>query len=507
MPKIFEKVRMNRPKMSAFDLSHEKKLSLKMGGLYPVFHEEILPGDQFSVNSEVLMRMAPMIAPIMHKVDVYMHYFYVPNRIIWNQWEEFITGGKLGDQVISVPTVSWGNVACQKGLLPDYFGLPTYASRNTFDSLNALPFRAYVEIFNEYYRDQNLSDPIDYTSGSWSQDTAGTERWFNVLQRAWEKDYFTSALPFAQRGPEVLAPIAGSFSPQYDQPSTVEDAAGNPQDGSLSSALDGKLTSFGGGGTQMKLKNLTDPQTVDGVEMDIRELRRSARLQEFFEKAARAGSRYTEQLMAYFGVRSSDARLQRPEYLGGGKQPLVVSEVLNTSATATEAQGNMAGHGITVGGSNSFKRSFEEHGHVIGILSVLPRTSYQQGVHRYFTRDDRFDYYFPEFANIGEQEVLNHELYQENNANLDNGTFGYQQRYAEYKYKNGTVHGDFRESLDFWHMGRIFSSAPALNEDFVSSDPTDRIYAVQDGSDYLYCHLHHSVKARRPMPYFSDPKL
>ena len=495
MPKIFEKVKMRRPKMSAFDLSHEKKLSLKMGGLYPVFHEEIIPGDQYSVNTEILMRMAPMIAPIMHKVDVYMHYFFVPNRIIWNQWEDFITGGKLGDQVIAIPTVFLDTTTGQKGSVADYFGLPL-GNYTTGTGLNGLPFMAYTEIYNEYYRDQNLSDPIDYSAAAWR-----ITDWKDILQRCWEKDYFTSALPFAQRGPDVNVPVQFDY---LDESVVKTNPGGvSPGTGSLNTDSAGGLVT--GAGQSIRLENLESNAT----DFDIRELRRSARLQEFFEKAARAGSRYKEQLMAYFGVHSGDARLDRPEYLGGGKQPLVVSEVLNTSATATEAQGNMAGHGITVGGSNTFKKTFTEHGHVLGIMSVLPRTAYQQGINRMYKRDDRFDYYWPEFANIGEQEVLNYEVFVDPTAGtpVDEGTFGYQQRYAEYKYKCGSVHGDFRDTLDFWHMGRIFASQPNLNESFVNSDPTDRIFAVQDGSDYLYCHLHHSVKARRPMPYFSDPRL
>lgn len=494
MPKIFDNVRFSRPRMSAFDLSHEKKLSLKMGNLYPMFHEEIIPGDQFSVKSEVLMRMAPMIAPIMHKVDVYVHYFFVPNRIIWNQWEEFITGGKLGDQVISLPTVNLVGDNAAKGKLGDYFGLPVGLTQTT--PINSLPFRAYVEIWNEYYRDQNLTDPIDYTSGSWGTSTGP---WADILPRAWEKDYFTSALPFTQRGPEVSAPLQDN-----NQNTVIRDTSGNLHDTAESFSVDpvnGSIIRGDVSGDELNVDNST------ALELQIRELRRVTRLQEFFEKAARAGSRYKEQLLAYFGVNSSDARLQRPEYLGGGRQPLVVSEVLNTSATTNEPQGNMAGHGITVGGSNTFKRVFEEHGHVVGLMSVIPRTSYQQGIHRYFTRDDRFDYYFPEFANIGEQAVHNYEIFQPTGSALDEGVFGYQDRYSEYKFKSGSVHGDFRDTLDFWHMGRKFASAPVLNETFVQSDPTDRIYAVQDGSDYLYCHVYNSVKARRPIPYFSDPRL
>ena len=502
MNRIFEKVRMKKPRMSAFDLSHDKKMSLKMGALYPCFHEEVLPGDQFSVRSDMMIKLAPMVAPVMHNIDAYIHYFFVPNRIVWDQWEEFITGGEEGTSVVSVPTVDYGPTASSIGKLGDYFGLPPITAATAL-KLNALPFRAYTEIWNEYYRDQNLTDPIDYTSASW----AGTG-WRDLLVRCWEKDYFTSALPWAQRGPEVTIPMDINGATELTR-----------EDGTGWITGSGSLRADPAGGSTTS-KNLQVNDSVDGwvdarldnansnIELDIRELRRTARLQEFFEKAARIGSRYKEQIMGYFGQDVGDARLDRPEYLGGGKQPVVISEVLNTSATATEPQGNMAGHGLSVGSSAKFKQQFREHGHVIGILSVIPRTAYWQGIDRRFTRDDRFDYFWPEFANLGEQEVKNHELYQPPAAtSIDEGTFGYQQRYAEYKHKQSSVHGDFKDSLKFWQMGREFSSAPALNETFVTSDPTDRIFAVQDGTDTLYAHVYHDFKARRPIPYFSDPKL
>ncbi|AXL14957.1 major capsid protein [Microviridae sp.] len=496
MKKIFEQASFKKPQMSGFNLSHDKKLSLKFGKLYPVYLDEVLPSDDFSVNSEILMRMAPMVAPMMHEVNVYMHYFYVPNRIIWDQFEEFITGGKNGDSVITPPQFTLDNATkAALGTTSDYFGLPTGDYTTQPLDVNALPFRAYAEIWNEYYRDQNLTDPIDITSAF---------NYWELLDRCWEKDYFTSALPWSQRGPDVSVPIAGQFSPQYKAVDQLDPGTGGASR-NLQNTFSGNMFD---GVNNVSIENLEDPQSVDGVETLVTELRRSVRLQEFFEKAAKAGSRYKEQLLAYFGVRSSDSRLDRPEYLGGGMQPIRVSEVLNTSATASQPQGDMSGHGITVGGKNAFRRKFEEHGFVIGIMSVLPKTAYQQGVNRLWSRDDRFDYYFPDFAHIGEQEVLYKELYYNPAGNdTPDETFGYQQRYAEYKYKNSTVHGDFRDTLDFWHMSRKFDSQPALNENFVSADPTDRIFAVQDDTDYLWAHIYHSVKARRPMPFFADPRL
>ncbi|MEO1257061.1 MAG: major capsid protein, partial [Bacteroidota bacterium] len=248
----------------------------------------------------------------------------------------------------------------------------------------------------------------------------------------------------------------------------------------------------------------------------IRELRRATSLQHFFELAAQVGSRYIEQIFAYFGVRSSDSRMQRPEYLGGGATPLVISEILNTSATATEPQGNRSGNGMAAGGGHGFgfdgkyRKGYraEEHGYIITVMYVLPKTAYQQGLHKMWTRDNRFDFAWPQFAHIGEQEVKDHEIYQNPADPIRQGTFGYQDRYAEYKYKGCSVHGDFRDDLDFWHMGRKFSDpGPSLNSFFVQSIPTQRIFAVEDNTDYLYAHVYHQMHARRPLPFFSNPRL
>lgn len=241
-------------------------------------------------------------------------------------------------------------------------------------------------------------------------------------------------------------------------------------------------------------------------------MRQSNALQRFLEKNARGGWRYIEQLLAHFGEHNSDYRLQRPEYLGGGKQPVVMSEVLNTAGeTGGLPQGNMAGHGLSVGNVNQFKRKFKEHGYVFGIMSVLPRTAYQQGVPREFRRLEKLDYYFPEFAHLGEQEVSQDELYHDFTAAQDtnlNTVFGYQQRFAEYKYKNSTVHGLFRDDLDHWHMGRKFTSAPTLNNAFMNSDPTDRIFAVNEPTNEdVWAQLYHNLKAVRPMPFFANPSL
>lgn len=487
MPKIFDKVQQTKPRMSAFDLSREQKLSCVMGDLVPTYLEEIVPGDQFRVKSEIMMRLAPMIAPVMHRVDVYMHYFFVPNRLVWDQWEDFITGGQQGT---SNPTLPTFNLSDLNVALADYLGLPKIPAGTSDPAVSQLPFRAYNLIWNEYYRDETLQNEVDIHAGQ-------VLDLRNMRKRCWEKDYFTSALSFTQRGADISVP------------QTLKNPAEITSDGALGVSENIEMDQQGGATRWLDTATAGDhPLIIDAVEgIDINDLRRSTALQRFLEKQARGGYRYIETILSHFGVRSSDSRLQRPEYLGGGKQNVMISEVLNTSSTATEPQGNMAGHGISHSETNTFQAQFEEHGYVIGIMSVLPRTAYQQGVHRHWLRDDKFDFYWPDFAHLGEQEVQNLEIYYDPNDDAyNNGVFGYQQRYGEYKYGCSTVHADFKSSLDFWHMGRIFGSQPALNASFVQSNPTDRIFATTS-DDTLWVQIYHNVKARRPMPYFADPRL
>jgi len=513
----FNQVQARRPKKSAFDLSHEKKLSMNMGDLVPIMLQEVLPGDKFQVSSEVLMRLAPMLAPVMHRVNVYTHYFFVPNRIIWQGWENFIGGGQDGDDQ-TVPPIIGANAGFQnylkKGSLADYFGIPVADDTPITQgiNLNELPFRAYQEIYNEYYRDPNLSNPVPFSKVDPNTQEAQFEL-MTLRKRAWEKDYFTSAMPWAQRGGEVGTPV--DFN--YRKPSLVRKAT---DDSLIGSTQPLESNGTGSGLHTPAIGDLyLDSLEEEGVTVSINELRKSVRLQEWLEKNARGGYRYLEQLLHHWGVISSDARLQRPEYLGGGRQPITISEVLQTSATVVDGelphenlppspQGNMSGHGISVGRSNRFKKRFEEHGHVIGIMSVLPRTTYQNGLERMWSREDKFKYAWPEFAQLGEQEILSREVYHDwQNPNISD-TFGYQSRYAEYKYKQSTVHGDFRDSLYYWHMGRIFESRPVLNEAFVTSDPTQRIFNVDDEEVHkLYVQIYNSVKAIRPLPFFNTPTL
>lgn len=511
MAKLFDSIKLSRPKRNKFDLSHERKMSLDMGILTPIMCQEIVPGDSFRVRSEILLRMAPMLAPVMHRVNVFTHFFFVPNRLLWDEWEDFITGGREGTTVPVAPHMDSEDMGVADGSLADYLGMPADFGSVEGVPINALPFRAYQLVYDEYYRDQNLTAPLDIlkTSGNIAPGAEMTKL-MSLRRRAWEKDYFTSALPWAQRGGAVGVPVTGSVGAgTFRTGDWQRNTGGAATVGNMQIAGGGLSVSSGEPGVGIG-SDIVGSGSLTNASVTINELRRSSRLQEWLEKNARGGARYVEQILSHFGVKSSDARLQRPEYLGGGKQPIVISEVLSTVGDFTEPvpQGNMSGHGVSFGTSNGFKRGFEEHGFVIGLMSVLPKTAYQQGLPKMFRRDDKFDYYWPEFANIGEQQVLNSEIYFAADDLDPDAVWGYQSRYAEYKYHCDSVHGDFKNSLAFWHMGRIFATPPVLNTAFIEADPTERIFAVTDPvADKLYCQVFNRVDALRPMPYFGTPML
>jgi hypothetical protein len=509
---LFNSVKMTKPKKNVFDLTHDVKLSTDIGNLTPILTMECVPGDKFDLSCESMIRLAPMTAPVMHRMDVTMHYFFVPNRILWDNWEKFITNANSEivapflDSAVLKPNVQNPAQAGTASKTADYLGLPIPQNTDQNVSLNALPFAAYQAIYNEYYRDQNLIAPVDYklsdgyNGASWERVRELT----SLRNRAYEHDYFTSALPWAQKGPAVDIPLGQVELNDSTDVGLFKQASNH------SSTLSGDVTSFTPGQLQVSNTNAVyDPNgTLEVQPTTINELRRAFRLQEWLEKNARGGTRYIENILAHFGVKSSDARLQRPEYITGTKSPIIISEIVQSGESNLTPQGNLAGHGISVTSGKNGTYYCEEHGYIIGIMSVMPKTAYQQGIPKTFLKNDPLEYFWPSFAHIGEQEIQYQELYAYQPNAED--TFGYVPRYSEYKYMPSRVAGDFRTSLDYWHLGRIFEEGPVLNEEFITCYPNNnsRIFAVEDpDAQKLYCHVLNKIKAVRPMPKYGTPSF
>lgn len=510
MKNMLNSVQLTKPKRNVFDLTHDVKMSGKMGYLYPVMALECVPTDKFVLGADSLIRFAPMLAPIMHRVDVSIHYFFVPNRLVWSNWEKFIVNENNPSTGLPhvMPYVKIdGTLTSQQEQFLDYFGIPPYGTGTRSVDVNALPFFAYNKIYNEYYRDQNLVTKLTDEA----TDGLNSLGFFQLRKRAYEHDYFTASLPFAQKGTAVDIPLGDvTLKPNWDalgaEPYFVNAVAG-VDNGVISQNLGGVIEING-----------NSPQALDpngSLEVQattINDLRRAFKLQEWFERNARGGTRYTESIRAHFGLKSPDARLQRPEYITGVKAPVVISEVLNTTGSLEftpgsetgNPQGDMAGHGVSVTTGKSGSYYCQEHGYIIGILSVMPKTAYQQGIPKHFLKNDFLDFYFPSFAHLGEQEVKNDEIY----AYGTDGIFGYVPRYAEYKFMPSRVAGEFRSTLNFWHLGRIFATQPSLNQTFIECDPShvSRIFAVQTG-DNLWMHVLNRVKAIRPMPKYGTPMI
>lgn len=487
-------------KRSKHSLSHTRLATCDMGELVPIGVLEVLPGDTIQHATSMLVRVSPLNTPVMHPVDVRVHHWYVPNRILWDDWENFITGGPDGLNASTPPYISTGGSGFAVGSLGDYLGVPTGVANR---DVSALPFRAYAKIWNEWYRDQDLETAltIDTTDGS---DTTTNTALQNVC---WEKDYFTTCRPWTQKGAEVSLPLGtsawvkgiGKLNQATPDNLTVYESGGTTPTYSeaalFGTASDdvkwyGNMTAATGGYPNI----YADLSTATAAT--INELREAIGIQRYEEARARYGSRFTEYL-AYLGIKSSDARLQRPEYLGGGRQTLQFSEVLQTGVTTdgnVDGVGNLRGHGIGAMRSNRYRKFFEEHGWVISLLSVRPKTVYADHLPRHWSRQTKEDWWQKELQHIGQQEVLDREVYL--GAASATSVFGYQDRYDEYRRQESGISGLFRSTLNTYHYARIFGSEPTLNSDFVSADPTMRVYQ-DEANDALYVMARHSIQARR----------
>lgn len=561
MSNIFSRqLPIRKPKSSVFDLSFGYGTSFNFAKLIPVQVEEILPGDVFKERSEVFIRFAPLLAPIMERVDARIDYFFVPNRLVFPEFEEWITGGADGvsweENGYHFPLLNLSSVTTAKNSLVDYFGIQP----NTFDSasaspdINAIPFACYNKIWNDFFRDQSLQEEIpdqltqDLLVPSYEgslnyviDSTDGLASQFAVVrERSLMKDYFTSAQLQAQRGDVVY------LTQPFDASSLDIEYVNSKKDSSYPTTrirqfnypnTSGNITGTQSGTSTNLISNvqygaekiynvdnsnqlkIVSKEGYSSPALSVDDFFTLKSLQLWKDHNNMFGGRYIEQLAGHYGVISPDARLQRPEYLGGGKFPIQVSEVLQT---ATDAEGtgvgDMYGHAVGYGYSNSFKYKFLEHGFLFALLSVTPRPKYMTGAPRWAFKRDRFDIAFPEFANIGEQPVYAGEIFLKMYEQGGQGSdpydpfqeFGYQPRYSEYKAHHSIVTGDFRDSLKFWHLAKEFDDLPGLNAEFISANVEDyyRIFQITDPEvQHIYADVYHHITAIRSLPLFPATSL
>lgn len=467
-----------------------------MGKLVPIGLIEALPGDTIQHSTSLLVRMSPLLAPVMHPVSVRVHHWFVPNRILWDDWEDFITGGPDGLGA-GTPYPTFPQFTVNEGEVLDYMGVsPGLKAAGT---ISKLPVDGYLKIYNEYYRDEDL---VAEMTGLLPNE---------VPNVAWEKDYFTSARPWSQKGPAVTMPIGDRAVVKTDVNALITsgtnealrfrriDTNAVPSPNTLMTETGtGKAASTNAAGTigvGLYPSNLY-ADLANATAADIIDIRRAFALQRYQEARAQYGSRYTEYLR-YLGINPQDARLQRPEYLGGGKQTVAFSEVLKTGSGEDPAEpiGAMKGHGIAAMRSNRYRYFVQEHGYIHTFLSIRPRSMYTNGLARTWSRRTKEDYYQKELELIGQQEVYNREVYVDGTA-ADAEVFGYQDRYSEYRHEYSKIAGEFRSILDYWHLGRQFAARPVLNQSFVECDPSKRVFAEQTQHS-CWIMASHSIQARR----------
>lgn len=532
MANVFNSVRVRKPKRNVFDLSCVNKLTCEAGELIPVYWEEMLPSDEFKLATANRIRLAPQALPVMHNVDVSMYWFFVPMRILWSNFEEFITGGKDGTSQPSFPVVRFSSVnATAPGSLTDYLGIPSYSSvLSQIRSFSAMPFAAYIKIYNDYFRDENLQDELTFECIDGSNNILGLSvdssvgGATNPYQRgawkpflaSWKKDYFTSALPWTQRGNPVRLPLLGNAPVKATTTGESSDNFLYVDTTGAGTQYDTVAQRLPKEGKQIQVSNGSDYSSLYAdlnsvTSATINDLRRAFRLQEFLERNAVGGSRLTEIIRAHFGVRSPDARLQRAEFIGGSTNPVMFEAVYQHSATQENAPlGDFAGRAMSVGGQKPIKFYAKEHGIFMGIMVIRPRPEYQDITPRRLLHglNDKFDFFWPDLAHIGEQPILNRELYT-SGTSIDNDTFGYTPRYNEYRFHASETHGEMKTVLKQFHMNRIFDSTPKLNQQFMNCNPRTDMFVVQDGniSDHYWCEILIGNRARRPIPKFGTPMI
>ena len=532
---------------SRFDRSASLKTSFNAGDVVPFFLEEVLPGDTFSVDTSKVVRMQTLLTPMMDNVYLDTYYFFVPNRLVWDHWKEFCGENTESAWIpateYTMPQItSPAGTGWDVGTLADYFGIPTGVAGL---SVSALPFRAYALIMNEWFRDQNLQDPLvvptdDSTVAGVNTGTLVTDvaKGGKPFIAAKYHDYFTSALPAPQKGPDVTIPAATSGQYPVVGLEATHDPGGFGMFGRASLYSGGsayiKDGTFGTSAGQIKVFDTSDTpisstgsapvgfeptnlwaQSSGGIGATINQLRLAFQIQKFYEQQARGGSRYTEVVRSFFGVTSPDARLQRPEYLGGNRVPINVNQIVQQSGTESSGtpQGTVVGQSLTTDKHSDFTKSFTEHGFIIGVMVARYDHTYQQGLNRLWSRKDKFDFYWPVFANIGEQAIKNKEIFAQG-TDKDNEVFGYQEAWAEYRYKPNMVTGEMRsayaQSLDVWHLADDYSSLPSLSDSWIREDKAniDRVLAVTSAvSNQFFADIYVKNYCTRPMPMYSVPGL